>query len=218
MREEAKDVVDAITAKLGRPFGARAPGAHPRVEKEQMISRMREKAKDVVDAITAEKGPFPRAFVRDVLPEGQSTLLLPDGQRTRCFLTVKAPGESTLNGGNLLVLIDNDDVYGRDLDYIATFLPGRTVAAAAAAAAGPLFDFLQTLKSEQAAVGGGGAAVGGGGGMEQFLSTAGAAGEGMVLLLDLFPMAWGQFLSMAAGFILSFLWQVCVYALYVCLV
>jgi len=49
---------------------------------------------------------FPRVFVMDVIP---------DRTATQC----------TLNGGNLLVLIDNEDVYGRDLDYIATILPGR---------------------------------------------------------------------------------------------
>eukprot|EP00802_Teleaulax_amphioxeia_P015375 Tamp_15465.p1 GENE.Tamp_15465~~Tamp_15465.p1 ORF type:complete len:306 (-),score=24.29 Tamp_15465:473-1390(-) len=49
---------------------------------------------------------FPRVFVMDVIP---------DRTATQC----------TLNGGNLLVLIDNEDVYGRDLEYIATILPGR---------------------------------------------------------------------------------------------
>ena len=50
---------------------------------------------------------FPRIFVRDVL-SGSS-----------------AEHNSRLKRGDLLVMADNEDVYGRDLDYVATILPGR---------------------------------------------------------------------------------------------
>jgi len=50
---------------------------------------------------------FPRIFVRDVLP-GSS-----------------AEQNSRLKRGDLLVLADSEDIYGRDLDYVATILPGR---------------------------------------------------------------------------------------------
>ena len=58
---------------------------------------------------------FPRIFVRDVLP-GSS-----------------AEQNSRLKRGDLLVLADNEDVYGRDLDYVATILPGRCVCVCARA-------------------------------------------------------------------------------------
>lgn len=49
---------------------------------------------------------FPRVFVRDVVPGGS------------------ADQSSRLKRGDLLVLIDNEDIYGRDLDYVAAILPG----------------------------------------------------------------------------------------------
>ena len=49
---------------------------------------------------------FPRIFVRDVVPGGS------------------ADQSSRLKRGDLLVLIDNEDIYGRDLDYVAAILPG----------------------------------------------------------------------------------------------
>jgi hypothetical protein len=49
---------------------------------------------------------FPRIFVRDVVPGGS------------------AEQSSRLKRGDLLVLIDNEDIYGRDLDYVAAILPG----------------------------------------------------------------------------------------------
>ena len=49
---------------------------------------------------------FPRIFVRDVVPGGS------------------ADRSSRLKRGDLLVLIENEDVYGRDLDYVAAILPG----------------------------------------------------------------------------------------------
>jgi len=52
---------------------------------------------------------FPRVFVRDVLPGSAS---------------------SRLKRGDLLVLVDNEDVYGYDLDQIATILPDRFVGVA----------------------------------------------------------------------------------------
>ena len=56
---------------------------------------------------------FPRIFVRDVLP-GSS-----------------AEQNSRLKRGDLLVLADSEDIYGRDLDYVATILPGRCACASA---------------------------------------------------------------------------------------
>jgi C-terminal processing protease CtpA/Prc len=55
---------------------------------------------------------FPRVFVRDVLPGSA------------------AQHSSRLKRGDLLVLVDNEDVYGYDLDHIATILPGRFVGVA----------------------------------------------------------------------------------------
>jgi hypothetical protein len=49
---------------------------------------------------------FPRIFVRDVVPGGS------------------ADQSSRLKRGDLLVLIENEDIYGRDLDYVAAILPG----------------------------------------------------------------------------------------------